>query len=91
MHNNAPCFNNATIDTIMPAISFIDVYLFIVHAYDNPINVIMLNIMDYTRNGNISFLRFIKVATELWGNLSTADTNIKNMPIVVIAKKNWAP
>ncbi len=37
------------------------------------------------------FLRFIRVATELWGRRSTADTKTMKMPMIVMARKNCAP
>lgn len=51
-------------------------------------NVIMLKIRDYMRRGKMSFLRRIRVAIELWGSRSTAETKTMKMPMIVMAKKN---
>lgn len=51
----------------------------------------MLKIRDYMRRGKMSFLRRIRVAIELWGSRSTAETKTMKMPMIVMAKKNWGP
>ncbi len=84
------CLIKAMIEITKPMM-LIDLSELRVHACDNAQNTVMLNINNYIRKGKIILFLFIRVATALWGSLSTPLTKIMNILMIIRAIKNCDP